>query len=255
MSVTSQYDPDRHQQPRFPRLHCATTAVRRVGTEFMVTALGAVFGASLMLGVFFAPLPPANGATDNHTYPAPAQTPFPAFGFTETSLSLARADEAALAQPVPAAPAAFEPMVEATTAPADDFNADIRANPGPEPEAIATTAKDPAQAKTPVQDEPVRDAATPLKASKVVLHYVRGAAGTRAGKLHMKLLNAGFKHVEASYVTFDIARSQIRYYFAQDRQRARAIQKLAGSGQQFEVRDFTEFSPRPAPGLVEIWMR
>lgn len=86
------------------------------------------------------------------------------------------------------------------------------------------------------------------------LHYNPATPGAAdaANQLSAALTTAGARSVSVATVPFTISATHIRQYHDDDAPLARAIADEAG--REAEIRDFTDFTPRPAPGLIEVWI-
>ncbi|MCR9086067.1 MAG: hypothetical protein NXH97_04885 [Rhodobacteraceae bacterium] len=88
----------------------------------------------------------------------------------------------------------------------------------------------------------------------VILHYNPATSGAaeEATRLAAALTAAGAQSVTTATVPFTISSTHIRQYHDGDASLARAVSDQTDGG--IEIRDFTDYSPRPAPGLIEVWM-
>lgn len=97
---------------------------------------------------------------------------------------------------------------------------------------------------------------------RVFIHHTTGAVGTaRATRLAAFLRRRGFAVAGIRSVDFQIELPSVRYFFDPDRAGSRhLVEALEAFARQTPGRapdqptDFTDFSPKPPPGNVEIWL-
>lgn len=111
-----------------------------------------------------------------------------------------------------------------------------------------------------VDDEPL---AAPLTAPRVVIHYSTGNASgaSLAQSIAAALGGDRFGEPEIRAVQQTVATASIRYFHAADRDAAARLVAsvrplLASAGRAAPVTpiDFTDFTPLPRPGTLEIWV-
>lgn len=180
-------------------------------------------------------------------------------------LGVGAAGFTALALFVPGRPA-MPPPIEAVIPPAPALPSqpilptpDARALLGPpiaarEPTALALPQQ------LAVEDEP---SAAPMAAPRVVIHYSTGNASgaSLAQSIAAALGSDRFGEPEIRAVPQTVATASIRYFHAADRDAAARLVAsvrplLAGAGRAAPVTpiDFTDFTPLPRPGTLEIWV-
>jgi hypothetical protein len=196
-------------------------------------------------------------------------------------------DPAALPS-LPSLSAALATLPEIPAAPRGDLRPDrtvpsppvarIRNGPGAAPAVTALEASGPVlavPALEPVQSAPPRVALDPAAAANpstptpaptpsraaaatdvlaVILYppNAEDAAEVAAGALSV----SGVGEVAQRPVDMTISQSNVRYYYAGDRDVAQDVTAIVSSalGEEAVTRDFTGFSPRPSDSLVEIWI-
>ena len=84
----------------------------------------------------------------------------------------------------------------------------------------------------------------------VVLHFPNRVSPDDARALATNAADAGFAIEKLIPAAFTISRTNIRYFHAEDRDPAETLADVIGG----ELRDFTNFRPSPAVGVIEIWM-
>ena len=90
-----------------------------------------------------------------------------------------------------------------------------------------------------------------------VLLHVSPTARNGAESAIAALEAAGAAEVVAVPVSFEVARTDVRFFHGTDRAAADDVASvLAGrtDGALPEARDFTHFSPRPVSGDLEVWL-
>ena len=195
-------------------------------------------------------------------------------------------DESAIAAPAVPAPAASEPIAElrvpstpaapppALTAPvrlADpsaDFSApkELQAPPSDPQPRIARPASDTAHASADrglsapsslavlhmsrSTYAPVAPLAPPQsQVSRVVVHAPVGVTSDRRAWALERLSERGWP-IEQATTPYTIGETHVRYYHRRDRAAAQDLAALLDAA----ARDFTNFSPPPEEGLLELWL-
>lgn len=64
------------------------------------------------------------------------------------------------------------------------------------------------------------------------------------------LSDLGIESLDPKSVDFTVSETNVRYYFAQDAETAGRVAEALGA----RLRDFTDYSPRPPQGTVELWL-
>lgn len=85
---------------------------------------------------------------------------------------------------------------------------------------------------------------------RVAVFFPDGGGDARAGSVISALDAAGFEVASAGAVGVRISATHVRYFHADDAERAGWLAAAVGG----EVRDFTRFSPEPPAGAVEVWL-
>ena len=94
----------------------------------------------------------------------------------------------------------------------------------------------------------------PGEAADFRVHYPPTGAQS-ADEMVAALQASGAFEPSAVPVDFSISRTNIRYFHAEDKPAAEAAAKsLIAAGADPEVRDFTDYRPQPAAGVVEIYL-
>lgn len=194
----------------------------------------------------------------------PAEPPPPPAPPAEPDLPAAEAPPpsppAAEALP-PSPPAAQAPPVAAPPLPAAAVATAPRAvrRPLPRPAAAPSPPGEPTVTLTRNAPEP----ATPAPSgARVFLHHTAGSApdAAAARALAEALREQGFEVAAIRKVPFEIRRGSVRYYFDRDAAVARELAAMCNArlaedpGCARGPVDFGHFSPRPAPGTLEIWI-
>ena len=86
---------------------------------------------------------------------------------------------------------------------------------------------------------------------EIVLHIPNGARASDSEGLLTAASGAGFEIAATRPAAFEISRTNVRYFHAGDAQAARALAQAIGG----RFRDFTNFTPPPEPGVIEIWLK
>jgi hypothetical protein len=98
---------------------------------------------------------------------------------------------------------------------------------------------------------------------RVFIHYFDGSGGdaAQAQRLAEHLRRQGYTVVDMRPVDFSIGKPSVRYFFEDDRSASdRLVDELRrfleGTGTRVPERasDFTDFTPKPRPGNVEVWL-
>ncbi len=164
-------------------------------------------------------------------------------GLRIASLPSRAASGGAMARlPVPSVPAAETAAL--VTAPAA-VPVEVTA-PAAVPVEVAAASADEA-------DPPA--AAVAARAARVIVHYPADAA-VAAGAAVAALTGAGITEATSIEAAFDVGRSNVRYYHAEDAEAAQEVAALlAGPADEApDARDFTDFRPSPAVGMIEVWL-
>jgi len=91
------------------------------------------------------------------------------------------------------------------------------------------------------------DAPTPVR---IVVHIPPSVAAETREDTLADLRKADWPIEDALTTPFTISKTHIRYYHAADREAAGQLATLV----EAEARDFTDFSPQPETGLLEVWL-
>ncbi len=217
------------------------------------------------------PAPPA---------PAPERIPSPAVALRPDAAAPVIVAVAPTEGPVaPASPAARRPALLDARAPADfappadprqpaatpaaprpsDAEPDVASAERPTPPpAGAPEAADPTADGIPRPTvEPITATATPVPVAtagtSVAVHAPPNVSDAGLADAIAALGAAGLGQPRGVRVGITIERTQVRYFHAAD---AAAAQRLAAAlgPNAAQVRDFTHFSPPPAPGRLEVWL-
>jgi hypothetical protein len=92
--------------------------------------------------------------------------------------------------------------------------------------------------------------------ARVTVHYPPSSEAIAAAAAD-SLRAAGIPDVAVLPVRFPIARTNVRFYHAVDRQGADAVVALLPAGTDGDApyaRDFTDFATPPAAGRIEVWL-
>lgn len=97
-----------------------------------------------------------------------------------------------------------------------------------------------------------RGAGTPMAQfpHRVVLHVPVSVTDDRLGDVTARLGAAGFTGDDPRRTGLSISESNVRYFHAEDADAAAVLADAIGA----QARDFTNFSPAPPKGLIEIWL-
>ena len=220
-------------------------------SEALQWLVSAIIVAAIALGVMWS------GRT--------ATSPLPS---DEVSTTIIRAPESAEVAAVSTATAeAPEPADVAATEPeaADTEVEALRASlaetedgaAGDEVEALRERLA--AAAETQPQGDAAAEAAAseeavarPLPAGsdvRVILHAPRSVPDERVGLLADALGEAGV-NAEVRAVNMTITRDNVRFYHPEDREAASVVAQAMDA----DLRDFTDFTPSPPDGLIEVWV-
>jgi hypothetical protein len=82
------------------------------------------------------------------------------------------------------------------------------------------------------------------------LHVPQKSSGPAVTSVTAALRDVGFKDMLVAQSPYTIRETQVRYYHKQD---AGAAALAAGQTGAL-LRDFTDYSPKPDAGVIEIWM-
>jgi hypothetical protein len=149
-------------------------------------------------------------------------------------------------------------------APAAATAAPLGANPaiaGFPPVASPPAPWTPVELSLSLVTQPAREQAPPVSllpalAVRVLLHVSPTARGT-ANETIAALQAAGAADVVAVPVRFELPRTEVRFFHAADRSAAAGVASVLADGAGGALprtRDFTNFSPQPAAGGVEVWL-
>lgn len=150
--------------------------------------------------------------------------------------------------PLPVAVAQARPLPVVTVPPSQVVTAEFDAQPAPVRVAavtlVGTVQAPPAPEIGAVFDEPHR----------IIIHYnaSNAVAETEATRIAADLTAAGAAQVQVATVSFGVSATHVRQYYSEDVRLAAIIAQTAGP--DVEVRDFTDYRPRPTPGLIELWL-
>lgn len=157
--------------------------------------------------------------------------------------------------------AALAPDPGALRAPSPQFDGGAVEAPGAsppsgsEPQEITSPSLSSGPRARP--DEETAVVAAPRSRPWVVVHY-RAAAEARASAVAEALRRDGFPDVTLREVRFAVSSTNIRYFFADDRdlamRLAAALADAEGARQTFAPRDFSSYDRLPAPQTLEIWL-
>jgi len=160
------------------------------------------------------------------------------------------------AEPIPTPPAADRP-VSASVEPVP-ATPPVTAPPAPAAIQPAIPAPPPAPAVAGTEEvDPDALPAAPQAAlpPRVIIHY---PASAEAAALAARdaLVAAGAPSVDTVPVRFSIGASNIRYYYPADRDGAGRVAETVGATAtgRPDTRDFTDYTPLPLPGVVEMWL-
>ena len=118
--------------------------------------------------------------------------------------------------------------------------------PGPEPDVSEIAAVMTVPALVPISLPPVR-----------VLLHVSPTARNGAENAIAALEAAGAAEVVAVPVSFEVSRTDVRFFHGTDRAAADEVASVLArrtDGALPQARDFTHFSPRPVSGDLEVWL-
>jgi hypothetical protein len=89
--------------------------------------------------------------------------------------------------------------------------------------------------------------------ARIVVHYE--GAKESAEDVAELLNSVGFGQSELRRVPFRIATTNVRYFHRQNRRVAVDVTDvLRAMGSRSELRDFTDYSPLPSVGTIEVWI-
>lgn len=193
------------------------------------------------------PLPPSaarqTAISASRTVP-PAPRPEPDPARVVTTLAQPIAPEAIAPEIIASDtvdPAAVEPVTVDPETVAPEAPAPTVAAVEPAPEPIAEPAPD-----------PVSDPGQ----TRVFVHAPSDVSETEAEAMMAAIRAAGFTAIGPIRVGFAISASNARFYHPQDAAAAQAIADLLPPEVvgPMRTRDFTDFTPPPLPGIVELWI-
>lgn len=91
---------------------------------------------------------------------------------------------------------------------------------------------------------------TPAPTPQVVIHAPDTISDTTLGGISSDVAGAGHEVVRTGRPGFTVSTTHVRFYHSEDRAVAEELAELVGGA----PRDFTDYEPRPAQGLVEVWL-
>lgn len=93
--------------------------------------------------------------------------------------------------------------------------------------------------------------------SRIVLHYNGSVPFEDVVSIRERLEQADYPQPELRSVGFRISKTNIRYFFEDDHDSAldvdRLIREMTGKP-SWGPRDFTDYTPPPVPGTIEVWL-
>lgn len=220
-------------------------ALLGMGLGAAVVSAVMIFGGTHSLPLFLQePMPPLVGTPPA----APAAAPSARTGSRITALPTPPLPPAGVPSPAePAASATASPAAgSAPPAPSMDDGSDLP------PPAVTSEPTDAAAAA----------GAQPAGSIRLFIHYTRSPrTAATAEDLAERLRRTGFTVAAIRPVPFRIGNGGVRYFFPQDRSESRRLLDVvsrlpdidAGIGPR-SLADFTHYSPKPAPGTVELWL-
>ncbi len=162
--------------------------------------------------------------------------------------SEATAQDAAPAEGQNAAPAEGQDAAPAEGQAVPARSAGASGETGP---AVASAGQaDPAGAAQPVP-APVTGAAS----SRIVVHY-NANSRQAARQMAYMLAQAGFGESEMRPVQLSVSTTNVRYFHEENRAAAAAVAEiLRAAWGQSQLKDYTDYTPSPSVGTIEIWLR
>ena len=113
-----------------------------------------------------------------------------------------------------------------------------------------------APTEVPVAEEDPQDAPPEVFEAphRIVIHFNPNSSvsADTASRIASALEEAGASSVQSAGVALFVSRTHVRAFHTEDTELATLVAQIAGAGVQ--VRDFTNYTPRPLPGLIEIWL-
>ena len=191
-----------------------------------------------------------------------SQRPDPVQETAPIPLPEAAPPPAPVAEPVPELP-----PVETVPSPAESLGEPTwwdlpTTDPVPaEPPRAAVVPEEVPQAPVPADEKPA--ATVPSGTPRVFIHFTADSAdgAALARRLSERLPREGFAVAGLRPVNFRIGSGGVRYFFAQDREKARRLlsagMRALGRGASPLPRgaaDFSHYAPKPQPGTIEIWL-
>lgn len=118
----------------------------------------------------------------------------------------------------------------------------LNAAPPQRPDTLtANTTEDSVAPEAPIPDSARFD---------IVLHFPNRVGLEEAEELAASAARAGFRIEKLRPAGFSISSTNVRYFHDEDREAASLLAEAVGG----ELRDFTNFRPPPATGVIEIYM-
>lgn len=120
------------------------------------------------------------------------------------------------------------------------------------PDAVALPDT-PGDAPLAGQDVPLpvaRPVAAPHRDLTLIVRAPSGLSDEAIGAATGALTAGGFAAAGAEPVDFKISETNVRYFSPADQESAAAVAKTLGA----RLRDFTDYSPRPPEGTIEVWL-
>ena len=133
----------------------------------------------------------------------------------------------------------------------------------PEPAVPATPDPDPPGIAKPQRDVVAaprrRGPAAPAGSLRIFIHYpAHRDDAVPAIRLAALLQTRGFPIVDIQLVEIEVEQPSVRYFFPEDRSDSRrlvdAIRTLLPREAPDQATDLSDFSPKPRPGTVELWL-
>jgi hypothetical protein len=245
-----------------PRDRSGTIPARR--RPLMTLLAGCVLGASLtalvVVGVQGVPqkAPLSTAAPPARSAATPGEADKPALAARTPPAEVVPTDPApqiASADPVP------EPETESS---ATEVGADIIPEVSPEaaamnaesePEAdvefVAAEANSPTAPETlPEEPSPQPPATAAASIERVIVNAPPSVAGAARDETTTLLREAGWPADDARTSPFTIRETHVRYYHPEDQAAAEELAALFSAS----ARDFTDYSPSPGDGMIELWL-
>ena len=96
---------------------------------------------------------------------------------------------------------------------------------------------------------------TGASSDRIVVHY--NANSEKAARQVAYLLDrAGFGESELRRMNLSVSSTNVRFFHEQNRDAAAAVAEIIrGAGGQSQLEDFTDYTPSPSVGTIEVWLR